>query len=232
MRLIESKDIKMAFDDGGSVFESLRIVDCNFDNCGLSLSKRPESMSVVRDVLVSNCNVVNSEIGPTVFEDVVIDGLAVNPILLFWSCFFRRFVFSGKVGKIKINIEPSAFCKDGAVLAKFADMRSKFYAQTDWAMDISSAKFTDFACKGVPLNLVRRDPETQAVLRQEKFPGLAALGANFDKAFPETYTRLDMFEESGADEVLLAVPLAAPKKRRDDWAGGLAELRRLEFIRD
>jgi len=232
MNLFESRNIKMAFDDGGSSFESLRIIDCNFDNCGLSLSKRPESMSVVRDVLVSNCNVMNSEVGPTVFEDVVVDDLGVNPILLFWSCFFCRFVFSGKIGKIKINVEPSAFCKEGAVLAKFAEMRSKFYEQTDWALDISRAKFVDFSCKGVPLNLVRRDGETQVVLRREGFPGLDALGAGFDKTFPETYTRLSIFEESRADEVLLVIPLAAPKKRRDDWAGGVAELRKLHLVKD
>lgn len=35
-------------------------------------------------------------------------------------------------------------------------------------------------------------------------------------AFPETHTRLGIFGESIAEEALIVVPLAAPRKRRED----------------
>lgn len=230
MQNIDDKQFRMVFDDGGKVFEALRVTNSSFDNCGMSLSKRPSMMSLVRNVHVSNCKVINSEIGPTVIEDVEIDGLEVNPILLLWSCFFRRVSFSGKIGKIKINLEPFAFCTDAGVLAAFAELRAAFYEATDWALDISRAKFVDFACKGVPLALTKRDPETQVIIRKRDFHGLDMLGQQFADAFPETHTRLSIFSDSNAEEVLLVVPLAAAKKRREDWAGGIAELRRLGVV--
>jgi hypothetical protein len=230
MQNIDAQQFKMVFDDGGKVFEALRITNSSFDNCGMSLSKRPSKMSVVRDVHISGCKVVNSEIGPTEFEDVHVEGLDVNPILLLWSCFFRRVSLVGKIGKIKINLEPFAFCTDAGVIAAFEEKRSIFYAATEWALDISGAKFVDFACKGVPLALIRRDPKTQVIVRRRNFSGVSMLGPEFENAFPETHTRLSIFSESNAEEVLLVVPLAAAKKRREDWAGGIAELRRLGVV--
>ncbi|WP_219906184.1 MULTISPECIES: hypothetical protein [unclassified Stenotrophomonas] len=230
MRNIDGQEFKMVFDQGGSVFEAVRIANSSFDNCGMSLSKHPSRMSSVRDVVVSNCKVINSEIGPTVFEDVQVEGLDVNPVLLLWSCFYRRVCLVGKIGKIRVNIEPSAFCTDAGVLAEFAERRAAFYSSVDWALDISRARFVDFACKGVPLALIRRDPETQVIVRKQDFSGVDMLGTQFASAFPETHTRLGIFGESIAEEALLVVPLAAPRKRREDWAGGIAELRRLGIV--
>lgn len=230
MQHIGAQQFSTKFDNGGSAFEALRVANSSFDNCGMSLSKRPSKMSSVRDVHVSNCKVINCEIGPTVLEDVQIDGLDVNPILLLWSCFFRRVFLAGKIGKIKINLEPFAFCTDAGVLAAFAEQRAAFYEATNWALDISRARFVDFACKGVPLNLIRRDPQTQVIIRKRDFGGMDMLGSQFADAFPETRTRLSIFSDSDAEEVLLVVPLAAAKKRREDWAGGIAELRRLGVV--
>lgn len=227
MQHIGAKQFSMEFDTGGSAFEVLRIANSSFDNCGMSLSKRHSRMSAVRDVHVSNCKVINCEIGPTVLEDVQIDGLDVNPILLLWSCFFRRVSLAGKIGKIKINLEPFAFCNDAGVLAAFAERRAAFYEATNWALDISRARFVDFACKGVPLNLIKRDPQTQVIIQKRGFGGIDMLGSQFADAFPETHARLSIFSDSDAEEVLLVVPLAAARKRREDWAGGIAELRRL-----
>lgn len=225
MQNIDDQQFRMVFDDGGKVFESLRVTNSSFDNCGMSLSKRPSRMSSVRSVHVSNCKVINSEIGPTVIEDVQVDGLEVNPILLFWSCFFRRVSFSGKIGKIKINLEPFAFCTDAGILAAFAEQRAAFYEATNWALDISRARLVDFAFKGIPLDLIRRDPQTQVIIRKRDFGRLDSLGSRFADAFPETHTRLSIFRDSDAEEVLLVVPLAAARKRREDWEGGIAELR-------
>lgn len=68
------------------------------------------------------------------------------------------------------------------------------------------------------------------IVRRQDFSGVDMLGTQFASPFPETHTRLSIFGESIAEEALLVVPLAAPRKRREDWAGGIAELRRLGIV--
>ncbi|WP_448132836.1 hypothetical protein [Stenotrophomonas rhizophila] len=232
MKTFEGMNFKRKFDDGGSTFSDASYTSCVFDNCGLSLCKRPDRMSVVSGLTVSECYVVNSEIGPAVFEDVVVNDLKTNPILLVWSSFFRRVKFSGRIGKLNFNLRPWGFCTDSDVLSRFAEARSQFYAQTDWAIDISEARFLAFRCEGVPLHLIRRDPETQIILRKDAFPGMQAIDDDFKSDFPEVYASLASFDESDQQEALRVVPLAAAKKTKDDWKGGIAELRVLGFIQD
>ncbi|GHH51402.1 hypothetical protein GCM10009090_13620 [[Pseudomonas] boreopolis] len=220
----------MVFDDGGSTFEDIGLNGCVFDNCGLSLAKSPEGMTRVKGVVATKCKVVNSEIGPCVFEDVVIDELATNPILLIWSSFFRRVRLSGKIGKIGINVPPEAFFTDSKVLHDFSVAREAFYRETDWALDISDAKFVDFRCEGIPLDLIRRDPETQVVIRKSMLPRLEVFERGFRKDFRELYFSLVDFLESPRQEELLVVPLGAPKARRDAWASGIGELRSRGFL--
>lgn len=232
MKTVDGVNFEMKFDDGGSTFVDAIYKSCIFDNCGLSLCKRPERMSKVRRISVQGCYSVNSSVGPCEFEDVFIHDLKTNPILLIWSSFFRRVTLSGKIGKMNINAEPWGFCTDIDVLSRFSNARAEFYGATDWAIDISQARFLDFNCRGVPFDLIRRDPETQVILCKDEFPGLDAMGEGFNERFPEVYSYLKSFSKSGDEEVLLVVPLAAPKSRKDDWRGGIAELRALGFVKD
>jgi hypothetical protein len=49
----------------------------------------------------------------------------------------------------------------------FDEARSVYYAQVQWALDISTAEFRDLDLRGVPTHLVRLDPETQAVVTRD-----------------------------------------------------------------
>ena len=59
-------------------------------------------------------------IQPCMFEDVLIEDLSTNPILLVWASFFRRVKLVGKIGKLNLNLTPTAFCKDERLLDQFA----------------------------------------------------------------------------------------------------------------
>src|SRR5436305_404575 len=133
MKTLDGVNFEMKFDDGGSTFVDAIYKNCIFDNCGLSLCKRPERMSKVRRISVQGCYSVNSSVGPCEFEDVFIHDLKTNPILLIWSSFFRRVTLSGKIGKMNINAEPWGFCTDIDVLSRFSNARAEFYGATDWA---------------------------------------------------------------------------------------------------
>ncbi|MFP3710416.1 hypothetical protein SB783_41270, partial [Paraburkholderia sp. SIMBA_009] len=120
-----------------------------------------------------------------VFEDVVVEDLSTNPILLVWAAFFRRVTLKGKIGKINLNLTPEAFCTDADRLRQFETARAAFYAETDWALDISDARLLGLRCEGVPLHLIRRDPQTQVILdKRGRYRGQQVLDASFAKAFP------------------------------------------------
>jgi hypothetical protein len=58
----------------------------------------------------------------------------------------------------------------GSGVLPYRALCDEFYATVDWALDIREAEFEDFCIRtrGVPAHLVRRDPETQAVIRRDK----------------------------------------------------------------
>jgi len=233
MQKIEGQELRMALDKGNAHFHDRHLHDCAFDNCGLSMVKYPRRMSRVRNVTLSQCRVVNSEIKPCVFEDVVVEDLSTNPILLVWAAFLRRVTLKGKIGKINLNLTPEAFCTDADRLRQFEAARAAFYAETDWALDISDARLLGLRCEGVPLHLIRRDPQTQVILdKRGRYRGQQALDASFAKAFPVADSVLRGFDESDKPAMLLTASMGAPKKRRDEELGAIQELRRLGFLED
>ena len=233
MQKIEGQEFRMALDKGNTHFHDLHLRDCVFDNCGLSMVKHPQRMSRVQNVRLSNCRVVNSEIKPCLFEDVVIEDLSTNPILLVWASFFRRVTLKGKIGKINLNLTPEAFCTDADRLRPFETARAAFYAETDWALDISEAKLLGLRCEAVPLHLIKRDPQTQVILdKRGRYRGQQVLDASFAKAFPVADSVLRGFDESDAPAMLLTASMGAPKKRRDEELGAINELRALGFLED
>ncbi len=48
----------------------------------------------------------------------------------------------------------------------FDDANAGLYAGLDWALDISEAEFGAAEIQGVPCGLIRRDPETQMIVRR------------------------------------------------------------------
>lgn len=56
--------------------------------------------------------------------------------------------------------------------ASFLAAATKFYAGVDWVLDISDAAFESAALFSLPENLIRRDPETQFLVRKERLLGV------------------------------------------------------------
>jgi hypothetical protein len=51
--------------------------------------------------------------------------------------------------------------------AAFREQAVKLYADIEWALDITEAEFSDVGLNYVPGELVRRNPETQFLIRTE-----------------------------------------------------------------
>jgi hypothetical protein len=86
----------------------------------------------------------------------------------------------------------------------FDRQREAYYRDVDWALDISEAEAVELALEGIPARLVRRDPETHAVVTRQ-----AALSGEWLelRRVQETALRLmiqDMLKRGYDDTVLVA----------------------------
>ena len=135
METIEGQTFLMSA-KGGSHFHDLHLRDCTFDNGALSMVKHPKRMSRVRNLRLSQCSAINSMIRPCVFEDVLVEDPSTNPILLVGLSFFAGSC-ARQDRQDQSQPVPEVFCTDAAILDQFAQARAAFYAETDWALDIS-----------------------------------------------------------------------------------------------
>ena len=113
------------------------------------------------------------------------------------------------------------------MLAEFAAARATFYAATDWALDISEAEVLELEIEGVPADLIRRDPATQAIVRR----GTVA-GTSWQHAVPawnehwSTVIEMALDEESD-DDIVLVAQKAAKRKKFQTLVDGIENLRDL-----
>lgn len=149
--------------DSGRVLEDLELERCTFEGCGLSTTDLPERRTIVRNVVARNCRLAGVSVGPAIFEDVLVDGLAIHDLQLVWGASFRHVTLRGRIGRIAVRPTLPAEEPPGAA-RRIADANRAFYETVDWALDISGAEFAEFEAAGIPARLIRRDPETQVVV--------------------------------------------------------------------
>lgn len=208
---------------------SVACYDCEFSNCCLSLTKEIKNRSTVSDVLLKNCTISASSIGPAILRRITVDGLITGSLFIVWGTLFDQVVFSGRIGKIKINTRVHHVDRSEAVQKPFDEFRVKFYENVEWAIDIRQAKFRLFEITGIPARLIRRDPETQMVVTRER-----ALNPEWRSRLSISNTIwpfvINSFLASGEDDRVLVAPLLGPKKQVEKLGNDLRELRDLGIV--
>jgi len=218
------------FDRGEALeIEGLKLVGCTFQWCGFALTTEISRRSIVRNVQLLNCRENGCEVGPGVLEDVTIADLQTNDLLILWGTVFSRVALTGRIGKVKINPYVDAVDRSERTQGPFDEFRDRFYSSIDWALDISDARFKEFDYRGIPSHLIRRDPETQMLVTRERaladgWRGKLSPG-NVHWPFV-----IDLFLSDGDPDLVLVVPLGAPKKKRDRLLSELNELRDLGVV--
>jgi len=160
---------------------------------------------------------------------VYIDGLTTDSLLIIWGAVFDQVVFSGKVGKIKINSHVHHVDQSEALQRPFNEFRQNFYEKVDWAIDISQAKFRLLEIRGIPSRLIRRDPSSQMVVTRVRAmnPDWRSRISSDNKHWPFV---IDMFLATDEADRVLVAPLAGPKKQIEKLMKDLYELRDLGVV--
>jgi hypothetical protein len=233
MRQISGQTFTGRTDSGPRPAElsDLVLEDCFFDNCVLAGAdsplesrpavRNPKSRPLVRNVLARGCRQRGSAVFGAVLEDVTIDGLGRDgrhPLFV-WSPAFKHVVLRGKLSAPKFN---ATLTPDGRGTAEWTSANREFYEDVDWALDISEAHFQGAVnLEAVPGHLVRRDPDTQVLVRRAQLEGVDLRSLALPD--PSVVLAIDWFLQDGPyDSVVLAAAKGA-RYFRDE----VASLRRL-----
>jgi hypothetical protein len=149
---------------GSHTYHEIDLDRVKFTGCVLGQQNDPEFGFVVRDVTATRCRTDNCRVQGVRFEDVTVDGLATKHQDL-GGCLFKHVTLKGRIGPIMttpVNRALPVETREAMNAAMVA-----YYKDVDWALDISAAEFSDADFYMVPGDLVRRDPETQFLLRRD-----------------------------------------------------------------
>ncbi len=202
--------------DQPALFSGISLRDCEFRSCKLCQWVDPAYPIRVLDVTATSCRFSGNSVAGVWFENVVVDGCVTGEdALTLRGCLFRHVIVRGAAGDWIVNdmrrdVPESEY-------DAFSDAARKFYAGGEWALDISEAVFESAALFSLPGDLIRRDPETQFLVRKE-----ALAGADTSSLSRVMRLRLKRVQRNAFDSTVLVVG-----RGNERFADELAEHRKL-----
>lgn len=212
LRRFEREDFQHFFDqDSGKTFEYLEFLRCRFGNCSLSMTRDVRLRSCFTNIRIVQCEATRCTLEWGVVEDVLVDGLRTRGLLHSWGAVFKHTTLRGRIDRIMLS--PFVAAVAGATPEQAAvavTTNAAYYANVDWALDISEAEFQEADLRGVPGHLVKRDPRTQVLVTREK--ALSGGWKEIDLSGTYWASSLDFFVK---DNDLPSIVLVAPTRHRD-----------------
>lgn len=159
--------------DSGRVFEDLEFRNCQFNDCKISVTDNLLLRSTVRRVLLIGCRVNAGTIGTAIVEESAVDGLRIAEIFQTFGAVFKHVTLRGKIDRLMLVndiLPPMHMHKEfwDDEIAKVRAANLEYYRHVDWALDISQGEFKELDIRGIPGDLIRRDPATQILVRREQ----------------------------------------------------------------
>lgn len=196
----------------GGVLADASFDQCVFDGCNLRGGLGP--YGVVRNVVAKKCKYKSTSPFDAIVEEATIEDLDSGAAMLSISnCLFKHVVLKGKFGKWFVH--PTSHAQMDA---------SAYYAAVDWALDVRDAEFVELDLRGIPSELLRRDPETQVAVRQEDARNVTGWEDLPYKVWRSAIRRMAR-EGAATAEVLLI-----PERRSKDLADQLASAKMLHDL--
>jgi hypothetical protein len=195
----------------GKVFANASFERCVFDGC--AVFGPGTGPGTVRNVTAKKCTYKGTTPFNTILEDVTIEDLTTGSATLAVSdCLFKHVTLKGKLDTL--------FIKD---LGPRVDSK-KYYAEVDWALDLREAEFRDLDLRGVPPDLIRRDPDTQIVVWRKD-----AMKTDRWQELPYSVWRGTLKRLTG-ERVFREYVVLVPAKRGKDYEDQLASVRMLKKL--
>ena len=225
-RVFENQTFERYIERGGShVYSDFVFRRCVFRSCDISVTDDPALRSTVRNVQIIDCIRKRDPagIGCPIVEDCLIKNLKIEELLQSWGAVFKHVIFKGRIGRIMLSncLCPTSTTTD-AMQRAFEEANAAYYANVDWALDISKGEFEELSLCGIPARLVRRDPETQVIVTREKAMGGKWRKLDLDKTYWQV--AIELMLERGDEDVVLVAP-----KRANDFK---YLLRGLQLLRE
>jgi hypothetical protein len=157
-RVFERADVR-----GGVEISDHELRKCTFKVCH-PVAKDVVRRPIFRRLSITDCKAESSDADGAVFDECVVDGLRTNRLHMVTGCAFRHVVLRGNLGQFLIRRSSTTGDDDPVDRAN-----ANFYREVDWALDITEVRSTTLDIRDVPLDLIRRDPETQPIVRRASF---------------------------------------------------------------
>lgn len=201
----------------------VEVVGCTLNGCSIGYrhSKDFKRRTIVRNVTIKDCRIEsNTLLGPAQFENLHIENVTGCEVFVL-GALYKHVQMKGRFDAVVIHGLPNLQTL-GKDRPQYWALCDEFYANCDWALDISKAEFANFdiRLRGVPAHLVVRDPETQIVVKREKL----IEGAWRDMPMSGLVLAHFKMWESGGGEDLVIV---APKRNKKNFENVMADIRRL-----
>lgn len=216
-------------------FKNVYFDQCTFDQCVLQSVRTPTTRHVLRNLELQRCTATNCSIFTTELQNITIDTLfiagggRINHLTVEGAVFDRVTLRGTITGRLQLNPGPdsSKFLlskNDPTYEESWKSFFRNYYEHVEWAIDISKAEFSTgpwLDC--IPGHLVRRDPETQVLVRRESLK-------NFDlkeiRWKADAGIALQVFMERGLFNGLVVCASKRSRKFRDE----LEDIRLLRSI--
>jgi hypothetical protein len=215
------KYIKEEFEYRKIIESSATIADLAFEQCRfagggiMQAGEDPAYGLVVSNVSLRKCKAGNVLLYGIRFDDVTVDTLSHSKPIELEACVCKHVVLRGNLGAVRFS--PAIDEDSQKVLAPAA---AKLYEDIDWALDITEARFSDIEIWDVPGHLVKRDPETQFLIRRD-----VAAAANIDALPGYAQVLVERAAEAPYETSVLAAPIRS--KSYEEALRALHELRDL-----
>jgi hypothetical protein len=98
--------------NSGRVFENLRIRNCYFESCSLSLARDPKRRSTVRHVEMEACEARGCIVFAPILQNLHIKNLKIHGLLKCWGAAFNRVTLTGRIGGFMISPVIDPMCID------------------------------------------------------------------------------------------------------------------------
>lgn len=183
MKIIDTQKFEDLEFKSDEIIENISFEKCEFNN--IILSFRPDDVPVnrtnLKNCIFKDCIIDGrtSSQDKIYLENVVFDNIKIpNDLLRLNGTIFNKVTLkgnfdrillnSGHFGMVYVNKNESIEHIDESQLNSLNQYVEDEYKNSDWALDISQGEFRECEIHNVPAHLVKRNPETQILIRYEK----------------------------------------------------------------